>query len=387
MGKTLDYESRFLESVDNLRRIIKQSVGQELKPKVARDATVCLQHGRLYFEAAERAPLEIKPLVIFYGILNYSMGLVIARELRKFETLPENHSLKDVSPHYSRLEKLKVKCEGKGTFQLFNDSICLLDCVEYKKSNRYEYITTPTAESYLLENKEFTLKDILARIHNLSYLYNATFCEEAKTCFCDISYESGQWGVAKLRIEGKDVFIDSESRKCIIGKLKSRYPFLEKWCLINAYSDLDHSVFEFNNFDCNSCAVISDKGGEGESGLYNVGSSITMGLRSKQYKCVNFWDIIKPTWKDEANRTYFIEPIGGIYISELSLYYLGMFLLSSLVRYRPQIWMRSLSHIVNNDSSSDDAAIALIEKFLDDTLHVFPSAIVRAMNIKTKSSL
>src|SRR4030066_1397839 len=94
---------------------------------------------------------------------------------------------------------------------------------------------------------------------------------------------------------------------------------------------------------------------------------------------------MQPTVVDPSNETYLIEPIGGICISELSLYYLGMFLLSSLVRYRPQIWMHSLSRLATSELPSDDASLALIEKFLEDTLNVFPSAIVKAMSMKANS--
>ena len=108
-------------------------------------------------------------------------------------------------------------------------------------------------------------------------------------------------------------------------------------------------------------------------------------LRSKKCKCINFWDIIQPTGGGPENGTYLIEPFDNICISELSLYYLGLFLLSSLVRYHPQIWMHSLSHLATSDLPSDDAALALIEKFLEDTLYVFPSAIVKAMSMKVNN--
>ncbi|MFA5239308.1 MAG: YaaC family protein [Phycisphaerae bacterium] len=387
MSKTIHYDSKFLESTDNLKRVVKKSLGLELNSEVAKGAAICLRHGRLYFEAAEKSPMEIKPLLIFYGIVNYSKGLVIARNLMKIEALPQAHGLRDISSQTSRLKELTVKSEGNGTFQQFNDSICKLDYVDYKNArlNRYDYITVPTAESSSLENRELTLKDILARMHRLASLYSETFCEDAKTIHCDISYSDRQYRLAELRITAGDTFNDAESRTHIIDNLKARYPFLEKWCLIEACGDSDHSFFKFINFDESSCAVISNKGGEMVNGQYDVGSSIIMGLRSKQYKCVNFWDITQPTGGSPESGTYLIEPFDKIWISEFSLYYLGMFLLSSLVRYRPQIWMHSLSRLATSDLPSDDAALALVEKFLEDTLNVFPSAVVKAMSMKTNS--
>lgn len=386
MSRILGYDSKFLESTDNLKKIVKKSLGREPNSEVAKGATVCLQQGRLYFEAAEKSPMEIKPLLIFYGIVNYSKGLVIERNFMKIESLPQKHGICDISSQTSKLEGLKVKCEGEGTFQQFNNSVCKLDYIEYKKRNIYEYITIPTAESGSLENNEYTLKDILARMHRLAPLYKATFCEEPKSIRCDISYEDARSGLVKLSIKEEDIINDSQSRGRIINKLKDKYPFLEDWMLIEARGSSDHSVLVFTNLDKISSGNITKNCGysELENGEYSIGPFYT-GLKHGQYKCVNFWEIMQPTGVDPSNDTYLIEPIDGICISELSLYYLGMFLLSSLVRYRPQIWIHSLSHLATSDSPSDDAALALIEKFLEDTINVFPSAIVKAMSMKTNS--
>ena len=388
MRRTLHYDSKFLESTDNLKRVLKKSLGMELNSEVARGATVCLQHGRLYFEAAEKSPLEIKPLLIFYGIINYAKALIIARSLSKIETLPQSHGLSDKSSQISKLEKLTVKIkEEKGTFQQFNDSVCKLDCVDYKRINMYEYFTIPTAESSSLVNKEFALKDILSRIRCLEHLYRETFCEEAKTIRCDISYENEVWSFAKLLIEDRDVIDNSESRKRIIDKLKRRYPFLKKWLLVEARGELDHSILVFANLDNASFDKIAKEVtySELENGGCSISPTLYQGIKHRNYKCVNFWDIIQPTGIDPSNGTHLIEPFDGICISELSLYYLGMYLLSSLVRYRPQIWMHSLSRLTISNLPSDDAALALIEKFLEETLNVFPSAIVKAMSMEPKN--
>jgi hypothetical protein len=386
MRNILGYDSKFLESTDNLKRVLKESLGLDINSTVATGATVCLQHGRLYFEAAEKSPLEIKPLLIFYGIMNYAKALVIARNLMKIEALPRSHGLNDKSSQTSKLEELTVKMGKEGTFQQFNDSVRKLDCIDYKNGrlNRYDYITIPTAESRLLINREFTLKDILSRICCLEHLYSETFCEESKTTYCGISYENEAWGFAQLRIEDRNVIDNSESRKHIIDKLKRRHPFLENWCLIEAQGNVDHSVLTFANFDKSSATKIYSNVYEQENGNYSVGP-FGMGFKTKEYKCVNFWDIIQPIGGGLTNGSYLIEPFDGTCISELSLYYLGMYLLSSLVRYRPQIWMHSLSRLSIINLPSDDAALALIEKFLEETLNVFPSAIVKAMSMEPKT--
>jgi hypothetical protein len=55
-----------------------------------------------------------------------------------------------------------------------------------------------------------------------------------------------------------------------------------------------------------------------------------------------------------------IQPLNGPYFSDASLFFCGAFLLSSLVRYRPQVWQHALSHSVQENS---DRALSLIEAF------------------------
>jgi hypothetical protein len=61
---------RFLESAANVKRVLKEATGREASTHLALDTSTCLQQGRLFYEAAEAAPPEIKPLLILYGMVN-----------------------------------------------------------------------------------------------------------------------------------------------------------------------------------------------------------------------------------------------------------------------------------------------------------------------------
>lgn len=63
--------------------------------------------------------------------------------------------------------------------------------------------------------------------------------------------------------------------------------------------------------------------------------------------------------------------------------FLGLYLLSSLVRYRPHhIWVHSIRGRTTQNRTADDHCMALIEKFLDHTLNGFPGFVVNAMRAK-----
>lgn len=77
--------------------------------------------------------------------------------------------------------------------------------------------------------------------------------------------------------------------------------------------------------------------------------------------------------------TTIIEPIHAAHISELALYYAGMYLLSSLVRYRPTIWANSISRRPIGSVQPDDKPLALIEQFLQLATKRFPRMTVNAI--------
>src|SRR2546430_16683494 len=74
------YPVKFLESTTNLKNVLKDAIGHTPSTNIARQAAVCLQHGRMYYESAAVSPLEIRPLLIFYGMVGFAASLVVARK-------------------------------------------------------------------------------------------------------------------------------------------------------------------------------------------------------------------------------------------------------------------------------------------------------------------
>src|ERR1700691_502059 len=88
---------RFLESGENLKPLVRERFGREPSTSIAREIAACLQQGRLFYETAAAAPLEIKPLQMFYGLVAFAKAIVIAYHLRSHSTLVPAHGLKDIS--------------------------------------------------------------------------------------------------------------------------------------------------------------------------------------------------------------------------------------------------------------------------------------------------
>ncbi len=79
---------------------------------------------------------------------------------------------------------------------------------------------------------------------------------------------------------------------------------------------------------------------------------------------------------------YLTGPVGGngVHISEFSYHYLGLFLLSSLVRYRPEAWAHSISRSMFPNEPADDKALSLIQRFLEINRTVIPQMVASVLN-------
>src|SRR5260370_29917167 len=93
----------FFESSENLRSAVRSRTGRSLSAGTARDATICLQQGRLFFEAARESGLEIRPLQLFYGSLAFAKAVTLVTKNSRLTTLPRSHELRDTTAPAARL--------------------------------------------------------------------------------------------------------------------------------------------------------------------------------------------------------------------------------------------------------------------------------------------
>ena len=237
------YPIKFLESTSNVKKTIKGSVGREPSTRIATEVVSYLQQGRMFFEAALRSPIEIRPLQIFYGIVGFSKAIVLGRNIVAHETLVQSHGLKDISSQKSCLENLRLKVLKRGTFQQFNNVISKLDQVHYfGKSAMPVTQRIPSDNSDKIAEKEIDIKEILSRIPGLEDLYQKTFKEHPKNWSILLHYWDEYDGFVDLRIDDPDIFTDRKSLEKIVRKWREKHPFIENWCLYEATHAWGNSI-------------------------------------------------------------------------------------------------------------------------------------------------
>ncbi len=379
------YQLKFLESTENLREIISTNSGRSVSYGLCNNIMACLEQGRSFFETAEVSPLEIRPLIVFYGMMGFARAVIMARTLKNLETLPRRHGLQDVSPHGTTLDSLVLKVTANGTFDAMNDSVRILEKFIVHKDSEVNYFRQPTAQSQAFSNRTFTLREILARIYDIRDHYLDTYGENAKVVGC--SHFSG--GTVEshqcfdFEVFPEDTFKSKEDLLWIVRDLRDRFTFLKNWGFEYAGCSGGFTSIRFTNQK-----YAGEDPVDSSDVMVAVVSVDSYGCATQRNSIpVYDDDILSKTapicgglsTKGAIANTHIIEPVDGIFLSELTLLYMGMFLLSSLVRYRPDIWSNVLSRRSVLNKSAGDKTLSLVEHFIEISLSRFPQFVVAVM--------
>lgn len=351
----------FLESSENLKPKIKALTGRTPSTAIAREVGTCLQQGRLFYQSAADSPLQIRPLLLFYGTMAFAKALNIAFNLTPTASLPHSHGIGDVSAQNSKISELTVKINTNGTFQPFNDITSKLNRVDYIDADTMNrHFMAPTEISANLANLQISLKEILSRIPGLEALYRKTFGELSNCVHINLKaelYNKKNW---ELLITPKEIFHDRASLRAIISELRNTFPVLKKLNLSSAAPAWNASYIDFSNLP-----IPDDEFAETHLQPREGGFS-TKDARSNNESLPyeSFQILVKDHAGTFCEPNYLISPFNNLYISKMSLHYLGMYLLSSLVRYRPEIWGYAITRSARPDGKSDDHMLSLIEEFM-----------------------
>jgi hypothetical protein len=366
------FDIKFLESASNVRRVLKKTTGRLPSATIATEIAVCIEQGRSLFELALSAPLQIRPLQLYYGVLSFAKAVIIARTYNSIATIDQTHGLSDISNPVSELAELRLKVLDRGVFQKFSEVVGAMGCIRYyDASSMLKRERKPFDNAAGLSGKEILLKEILARTPGLDKAFKKTFDEEASSAVLDLNI---RYDDVRLRISDDQVFTDKESLLALIEQLRRRFPFLDQWCFHEASSAFDQSTITFRNTNKPQIGEFSEKI------TVKVGNNI-VGQSGPYTEWVPFTSILPALAGGITNAMpTAMQPYDGALLSEFSTQFMGCFLLSSLVRYRPQIWQKAISRSVSENSPADDSALALIEQFNDVVFSSFPGLVVHAID-------
>lgn len=179
----------------------------------------------------------------------------------------------------------------------------------------------------------------------------------------------------RLRIVDDHLFTNKQSLLEMIDKWRARFPFLDQWCFCEANHAWDKSLITFRNIPKPPIGEFADQI------MAKVGNDFKIEPEAPASDQIPFTSILPALAGGITKKTETaMQPYDGVLLSEFSTQFMGCFLLSSLVRYRPQIWQKAISRSVSENSPADDSALALIEQFNDVVLSSFPELVVHAID-------
>jgi hypothetical protein len=381
-------EIRFLESVENLKKVIRAAVGRTINTEHALQISACLQQGRLFFEAAATTPEEIRPLLLSYGTIAFAKAVVAARCLTKLESLPQSHGLRDISAGNALMKDLRLKIERTGVFQHSVDAARVVERVSMVDNGRTVWYPTPSCTSEELAGAELTLEDILARVGDLATLYRDTFSREPGSLSTSIQRHDYVGGLYILETSTKATSAPTAQELLdMVRDLRQRFPFLARLSFSYARYVWDYTTITFDA--SRPCGDIpADAAGihVTDDGSQVIFQPLPERTGWTAIPAKELYGEILPCAQGGLFGQYptFASPVGdNVYLSGFSLLYLGTYLLGSLVRYRPEIWIHALYGTETQTRPRDDGTRALIQSFLDTAAKEVPLWCVAAIRAET----
>ncbi len=235
-------------------------------------------------------------------------------------------------------------------------------------------VRTPAAMADKICGFRLSLRDLLSRIPSLDDHFQKTFGETANCA--QVLIENDITGKCRIRIDDRTKFSNREELEDLVMRWRARFPFLERWRVVEAGHAWGNSIFYLQN---TSRAAVDEFG---VLALNQFGNDFLASPHTiRPQETFSFIDSLPAMGGGYTGGACFpISPAQGQYLSEFSLHYLAFFLLSSLFRYRPQIWIHAISRTNTAEAPADDRALSLIEHFLETSSQVIPAMIVTMLN-------
>lgn len=367
---------QFLESSENLRKTIARHHGWRPSDARAREIAACLRQGRLFYETGATSPTDISPLQLFYGMVAFAKALTLVCDRTKgLSALVHGHGIQDDSAANSRLEELAASIDERGTLSEFNNVVAGRNRLCYfDEENHPRSIIIPCSDSAAISGLRFTFKDILSRVPGVEGLYTATTGESANTSPVAIQAPNIPENKWSIRIDDLRGYEDRDGLRAIVGELRARFPFLAAWRVLEAQRAWGRSIIQFVN--------VTPEGDDlAEGVLFAVGGAFY--VPPELVNAGRFENVerhLDPISGGFGGSVSAIAPLHGFNLSEYTLHYAALFMLSSVVRYRPQTWMHVLSRAVTQERPADDSMLALVELLLDRNQYQIPNFVAELIN-------
>jgi YaaC-like Protein len=332
------------ESRDLLSRFYQKRHGRELSAEKAYEIIAHLAQGRGFFTSAGQSSELVRPLLLYYGVLALSRGLILFLDVSLREcSLPASHGIEAVGWQNAQggidqLPNLPLKITG-GTFGALSKATnnverCLIHAAP--KSAPPHRPLSRTGTTTIKIPATISIKMVLERLPDLSTIFATTFGSSPKCYQAIIFFLSGDTQT--------DVFIVETD-------------------LGLPDADAIRSAFAL---PAGVSLPISD-----EVWPYKVKN---ISFRIKHSSESELLAKLPPVKSNKEGNTYVVELLpDGLDLSSLSLLYLVAYSMGMLARYYPSKWLSLLN------SNKGDFAFPLLKAATTVVEERFPQLVLQEL--------
>ena len=198
-----------------------------------------LEHGQIYYDQAEKSPLILKPILLFYGLVHLIKACILTID----PFYPETTA---VLAHGVSTRKRK-----KQNYLFFHDE------VKFQKNGLFPFMSEKMFHMKQLEGEKIIMEELLQLIPELNDLF---FLVEGKRTFANLTQQDNKLIIPEYILDNYHM-TESRFKEFFISKFKSSVEFIDKEFAFNISKDfLSEMSPLFFNLETNSYSIPLAKG-------------------------------------------------------------------------------------------------------------------------------
>ena len=339
----------FFESGDNLKRHLTDCAGFTASATQLREISSCLRQGRQLLRIARNAEMMSLPLVAYYAMASLAKALLLSfGDPKHLANLRPSHGLKVPGDMSGDLQDLKVQVEGENTlFQRFARTLLEASGFPVRLRNPAApvWLSYPSVQTINFLSLSATLKELLSRVIGIEDIFLQTFQERPKVV--QASYSAACWEGRLLQVSLSLQGEGLDETDYLLGL----NPVLRRWRR-------------------------REQGGT-QVVLENLPPDLEPRPTTQDAQAAHlipFHQMAVPLARKPDGSFALIGSLGEQSLPEAVIMYMAAFLLSSVSRYRQDIWAT-----LDAPAAPGARLNAVLTAFYDEILVRFPLQIVAAL--------
>lgn len=341
--RTLDQNQKIWEYLKRYQS--KQFVQKKLKKEITQNkqllvtksqqiASLMIQSEK-YYDAAKNAPMEIRPLILYYGMVGLSKCLILTGD--------NQFTLSALSPNNRNHGHHGLTVSTRDSFDIsirdghnLANEFCYVHTTP-QMTGLYNLLRQCYSNTAIPNGFRITVEDTLSLIPEIYKEYQAYFNQKPRSWKCES-------GITKLSgVLDNIQLIEFDSWYHITQKIRHNESYAH--CILRCFPELR------TNYDAQP----------------NTDNRFTL-----KNNATNIDDYIYVS-KLLTREQFALKKFNSFRFSDIDIHFLLMFILSNLVRYRQDKWSRLIRRLDNDQ-------IFLVESFVEISRIKFPYLILRELD-------